>query len=59
MAEQEKKEQKYAPTSVEEAMKLYAKLDREGKLPTDTIPFSMSPKVMDALRRKSKNTESK
>ena len=56
MAEQETKEKKHVPTSVEEAMKLYAKLDREGKLPTDTIPLPISPIVLKRLREKSKNT---
>ena len=53
------KEKKHVPTSIEEAMKLNVKLDREGKLDTGIVSLPMSPNVLKKLREKSKNTESK
>jgi len=52
-------EKKHVPTSIEEAMKLNAKLDRAGKLDTGIVSLPMSPNVLKRLREKSKNTQSK
>ena len=56
MAEQEKKRDM---SSVRDMMLKYIQLEREGKLDTDIVSLPISQKVLDELKRKSKNTESK
>ena len=58
MKNQERKQDKI---SIEDAMRKYAQLEREGKLPVDTEEFSpsISPEVLRKLRQNAKDSESR
>ncbi len=58
MKNQERKQDKI---SIEDAMRKYARLEREGKLPMDTEEFSpsISAEVLRKLRQNAKDSESR
>ena len=54
-----KNEKNQENLSIEERMKRYIQLEREGKLRSDTLPLPIKQEVLDRLKEISKSSEYK
>ena len=54
-----KGEKKQEKLSIEERMRRYIQLEKEGKLPADTIPLPIKQSVLEELKKPCKQSESK